>query len=110
MSASSPASTPANPPPGPRMVKCAKLQRELPGLKFKPYNNALGQRIYESVSEQAWKMWTDYAKILLNEYRLNLATPEAQKFLFEQCENFFFGPGAALPKEYAPPPASPEKK
>ncbi len=90
------------PPPGARMVKCAKLGKEAPGLTFKPFQNELGQRIYDNVSAQAWKLWTDFAKILLNEYRLNLAMPEAQKFLMEQCENFFFGPGAQLPPEWTP--------
>ena len=95
--------TPAPAPTsGERMVLCAKLGKELPGLKYKPYNNALGQRIYDSVSEQAWKQWVETAKMLLNEYRLNLATPNAQSFLFEQCEKFFFGPGAAPPPEFKP--------
>jgi Fe-S cluster biosynthesis and repair protein YggX len=87
---------------GGRTVRCVKLGKDLPGLTFKPYKNALGERIYENVSAQAWKLWTDHAKILLNEYRLNLAMPEATKFLMEQCENFFFGPGAQVPKEWAP--------
>src|SRR5262249_55586070 len=38
-----------------RMVKCAKLGETLPGLPYKPFNDALGQRIYESVSAEAWK-------------------------------------------------------
>jgi Fe-S cluster biosynthesis and repair protein YggX len=92
----------AAPKPGTRMVKCAKLSKELPALAFKPFNDALGQRIHDTISQQGWKMWLEYAKILLNEYRLNLAAPEAQKFLKEQCEQFFFGEGAALPPEYVP--------
>lgn len=90
------------PPPGTRMVKCAKFGKELPGLTWKPYNNELGQKIYDSISEQAWQMWTEQAKMILNEYRLNLASPQAQKFLFEQAEAFFFGPGAQLPAEFVP--------
>lgn len=87
---------------GQRMVKCAKLQRELPALTFKPFRSELGEKIYNQVSQQGWKMWTEHAKMLLNEYRLNLASPEASKFLMEQCEQFFFGEGAALPPEYIP--------
>jgi Fe-S cluster biosynthesis and repair protein YggX len=94
--------TGSTPPAGPRMVRCRKLGKELPGLTFKPYNNALGQRIYDEISEQAWKMWVDMAKMLLNEYRLNLAMESSQKFLFEQAEKFFFGEGAAPPPEYRP--------
>jgi Fe-S cluster biosynthesis and repair protein YggX len=103
MSCCGPEKAPEPPPkPGARMVKCVKLQRELPALTFKPYPGQLGERIYNEVSVQAWKMWTDTAKMILNEYRLNLASPEAQKFLFEQADKFFFGPGAALPPEFVP--------
>ena len=105
MSCSTNDQPPAPPPPQPgvRMVKCAKLQRELAALTWKPYQNALGQRIYDEISLEAWKMWTETAKMILNEYKLNLSTPEAQKLLFEQAESFFFGPGAALPAGYVPP-------
>ena len=54
-----------------RMVKCAKLQ-ELPGLPYKPFNDALGQRIYDTVSAQAWSEWIEHSKKIVNEYRLDL--------------------------------------
>ena len=34
----------------------------------------LGQRIYENVSKEAWKMWLEQMKMIMNEYRLNLGT------------------------------------
>ncbi|MBI4875941.1 MAG: Fe(2+)-trafficking protein, partial [Acidobacteria bacterium] len=37
------------------------------------------------------------------ESRLTLGTPEAQNFLRQQMEQYFFGEGAALPPEYVPP-------
>jgi len=36
--------------------------------------------------------------MLLNEYRLQPWTPQAQQFLVEQMEQFFFGEGSALPR------------
>jgi len=87
----------------PRMVKCAKLGRELPGLNEPPFDTPLGQRIYESISAEAWRQWSEHSKMLLNEYRLQPWKPEAQQFLVEQMEAFLFGPGSALPKEYVPP-------
>jgi Fe-S cluster biosynthesis and repair protein YggX len=39
----------------------------------------------------------------MNEYRLNLSSPDAQKFLMDQMEQYFFGEGAALPAGYVPP-------
>ncbi len=87
-----------------RTVFCAKFQREMPGLSEVPFEgHPLGQKIYESVSQEAWKMWVEHMKMLMNEYRLNLGTPEAQEFLIKQMDEYFFGEGAALPPGYVPP-------
>lgn len=88
-----------------RMVQCVKIGEELPGLDFVPFPNDLGQRIYDNVSQQAWRMWLDHSVMLINEYRLNLATKEAQQFYDEQLEAFFFGEGSQLPPGYVPPKA-----
>jgi Fe-S cluster biosynthesis and repair protein YggX len=85
-----------------RMVMCVKLQKELPGLSEPPFDNPLGQRIYESVSQEAWKMWVERMKMIMNEYRLNLGTKEAQEFMMQQMEEYFFGEGAATPPGYVP--------
>lgn len=90
--------------PGPRMVFCVKFQREMPGLEEVPFEgHPLGQRIYDNVSREAWKIWVERMKMIVNEYRLNLGTPEAQEFLLRQMEEFFFGEGAAFPPDYRPP-------
>ena len=44
-------------------------------------------------------------KMLMNEYRLNLGTSEAQEFLLKQMDEYFFGEGAALPPDFVPPRA-----
>jgi Fe-S cluster biosynthesis and repair protein YggX len=85
-----------------RMVKCVKFQREMPGLATPPIKSELGQRIYENVSQEAWNLWKEHMKMLVNEYRLNLASPESQEILLKQMEDYFFGPGAALPPGYLP--------
>jgi Fe-S cluster biosynthesis and repair protein YggX len=85
-----------------RMVKCAKFQKEMPGLDSPPWPGELGQRIYENVSAQAWKMWEDRMKMILNEYRLMPWQKEAQELIARHMEDFFFGEGAALPPGYVP--------
>src|SRR6266568_9104865 len=85
-----------------RMVKCVKFGKELPGLEEPPWEGELGKRIYENVSQEAWKLWFEHLKMIINEYRLNPATPEAQKLIAGQMEQFFFGEGAALPPGYVP--------
>jgi Fe-S cluster biosynthesis and repair protein YggX len=85
-----------------RKVMCVKLQKELPGLSEPPFENPLGQRIYETVSKEAWQMWVERMKMIMNEYRLNLGTKEAQEFLMQQMEEYFFGEGAAAPPGFVP--------
>jgi Fe-S cluster biosynthesis and repair protein YggX len=83
---------------------CVKFQRELAGLEEVPFEgHPLGQRIYENVSREAWKLWLEHMKIIMNEYRLNLADPKAQEFLLGQMEQYFFGEGSAFPPDYVPP-------
>jgi Fe-S cluster biosynthesis and repair protein YggX len=97
---------PTPPPPAGnksgRIVHCVKMQRDLPGLDAPPWPGELGQRIYENVSAQAWKMWEDRMKMILNEYRLMPWQKEAQELVAKHMEEFFFGEGAALPPGYVP--------
>ncbi|HNY42656.1 MAG TPA: oxidative damage protection protein [Bryobacteraceae bacterium] len=86
-----------------RMVHCVKLGKEMEGLSETPFDNhPLGQRIYENVSKQAWGMWVEHMKMIMNEYRLNLGTREAQEFLLKQMEQYFFGEGLNVPPGFVP--------
>jgi Fe-S cluster biosynthesis and repair protein YggX len=91
-------------------VNCVKLGRELPGLNRPPFGGALGQRIYENISQQAWALWQDQSTLLINHYGLNLRDPAAQKFLMEQIEQFFFGEGSQLPEDWTPETQSAPRK
>lgn len=86
-----------------RMVQCAKLGKELPAVTYKPFDNPLGQRIYDEISQEAWNMWIEHSKMIVNEYRLDLTSKKAHDVLLEQCETFLFGEGAAPPPEYQAP-------
>src|SRR6202050_3158312 len=86
-----------------RMVKCVKLGRDLPGLDRVPWKGEIGQRVYDNVSKDAWKMWVDHSKMLLNEMRLNPMDPNSQKIMEEQMQEFFFGQGSKLPEGYVAP-------
>ena len=67
-----------------------------------PWPGELGQRVFENVSAQAWKLWEDRQKMILNEYRLMPWQKEAQELMARHMEDFFFGEGAALPPGYVP--------
>src|SRR5215469_15870095 len=77
--------------PGTRMVKCVKFGKELPGLDRIPWQGELGKRVYENVSKDAWKLWIEYSKMVMNEYRLNPLDPNSQKIMGEQMEQFSLG-------------------
>ena len=85
------------------MVFCVRNKKEMEGLDEPPFDSEFGQKIYKNVSKAAWDEWLGRQKMLLNEYRLQPWLPQAQQFLVEQMEEFFFGSGSALPADYVPP-------
>ena len=85
-----------------RTVTCVKFGKEMPGLDALPWPGELGQRVFENVSAEAWKLWEERQKMILNEYRLMPWQKEAQELIATQMEDFFFGAGAALPPGYVP--------
>jgi Fe-S cluster biosynthesis and repair protein YggX len=89
-------------PSAPRTVFCVKLQRELPALDAPPWPGQLGRRIYEQVSREAWEIWEERMKMILNEYRLLPFQKEAQQLIAKQMEEFFFGEGSGAPPGYVP--------
>ena len=89
--------------PNARKVMCVKFQTEMPGLDEPPFDSPLGQRIYENVSAEAWKLWGEYCKMVLNEYRLNPANRQDQELILKHMEEYFFGEGSAFPPGYVPP-------
>ncbi|HXZ11393.1 MAG TPA: oxidative damage protection protein [Candidatus Sulfotelmatobacter sp.] len=98
-----PAASPQPAAAGGRMVFCVKFGKEMPGLERIPWKGEIGKRVYENVSKDAWKMWLEHSKMIMNEYRLNPLDPNSQKIMEEQMEAFFFGEGARLPEGYVPP-------
>ena len=89
-------------PDAARTVKCVKFQKDLPGLAKAPWPGELGERVFEQVSKDAWKLWEERMKMILNEYRLMPWQKEAQEIIAKQMEDFFFGDSAALPPDYVP--------
>lgn len=86
-----------------RMVNCIKLGREAEGMARPPYPGALGQRIFENVSKEAWDQWVRLQTMIINENRLNLADAQHRKYLAEQVHKHFFGEGADQVSGFVPP-------
>ena len=86
-----------------RLVYCAKLGKEAEGLDQAPYPGELGQRIYESISREAWQQWLRHQTMLINENRLSVIDPKHRAFLEEQMQKFLFENSAQVPEGYVPP-------
>ena len=79
-----------------------KFGKQMPGLDRIPWKGDLGKRVFENVSKEAWALWIEHSKMVMNEYRLNPVDANSQKIMGEQMEQFFFGEGAKLPEGYVP--------
>jgi len=85
------------------IVFCVRNKKEMEGLEEPPFDSEFGQKIFKNVSKVAWAEWVERQKMLLNEYRLQPWTPQAQEFLVAQMEEFFFADGHGMPAEFVPP-------
>ena len=88
-----------------RTVFCSRLQREADGMDFVPWPGALGKRVFESVSKQAWSEWLAHQTMLVNENRLSPLDPSTRAFLEKEMEKFLFAGAAEKPAGYVPPTA-----
>lgn len=84
------------------MVQCVKLGREAEGLEKPPFKGELGQRVYENISKDAWRMWLEHSKMLINEYRLDLTSEQGQRIWMDELQKYFFGEGSAAPPDFVP--------
>lgn len=81
-------------------VNCIKLGREAEGLDRPPFKGELGQRVYDSVSKEAWRAWLEHSKMLINEYRLDLVSEQGQRIWMTELEKYFWGEGSAKPPDF----------
>ena len=86
-----------------RMVNCARLNKELPGLEAAPFPGPRGQEIFETVSQQAWQEWQTLQTMLINEKHLSLVDAEARKYLQGEMDKYFSGDDYDKAEGYVPP-------
>lgn len=64
-------------------ILCARCGRVNPKLPAPPFSHPQGRFIYERICSPCWKEWIGMGTKVINELRLPLADPQAQK-LFDQ--------------------------
>ena len=60
--------------------RCGRVNRRLPAP---PFSNAQGKEIYEKICADCWREWIGMGTKVINELRLPLSDPQAQK-IFDQ--------------------------
>ncbi|MCC6663929.1 MAG: oxidative damage protection protein [Polyangiaceae bacterium] len=85
-----------------RTVQCVKLGREAEGLEKAPFKGELGEKVFQTVSKDAWRMWLEHSKMIINEFRLDLTSEQGQRVWMSELERFFYGDGSELPPEFKP--------
>lgn len=93
-----------------RIVHCAKLGQDLPAIDENSADGrmamkycqmvggpALRDRVRDHISADAWKQWIDYQVMVVNEYRLDPMSEQANAVLKTHMESFFFGQAADIP-------------
>ena len=71
-------------------IKCKHCGQKRPGLGFAPFPNELGQRIATEICQPCWSAWLQKQTQIINHYGLDLTSPDAQNFLFDNIKGFLF--------------------
>lgn len=73
-----------------RTVQCEYLKKEADGLDFQLYPGELGERIFNSISKEAWGLWQQKQTMLINEHKLNMMDAEHRELLEKNMKDFLF--------------------
>lgn len=69
-------------------VRCRRCGRVGARLAEAPFPGETGKRIVETTCQACWREWVAVSIKVINEYRLNLMLPEAQKVYDEHMKEF----------------------
>jgi Fe-S cluster biosynthesis and repair protein YggX len=84
------------------MIFCTKLKKEGEAIDFQPFPDALGKKIIENISKEAWGMWIKHQTMLINEKSLCLSDKKARIYLKNEMEKYLFGGNYEKVKGYIP--------
>jgi Fe-S cluster biosynthesis and repair protein YggX len=65
--------------------RCGKVAKKLPSP---PFSNAQGKEIYEKICAACWREWIGMGTKVINELRLPLSDPQAQKIFDQHMREF----------------------
>jgi len=65
--------------------RCGRVNRKMPS---QPFSNEQGKLIYEKICADCWREWIGMGTKVINELRLPLADPKAQKIFDQHMREF----------------------
>jgi Fe-S cluster biosynthesis and repair protein YggX len=75
-----------------KKITCARCGQHRPQMGFKPFQNELGQQLFDTICTVCWAEWLKTQQQLINHYALNLLDPKSKQFLVEQLRAFLLAP------------------
>jgi Fe-S cluster biosynthesis and repair protein YggX len=73
---------------GEGQVLCVRCRQVNPKLPRPPFRNELGQSIHQQVCQPCWREWIGMGTKVINELRLPLSDPAAQKVYDQHMKEF----------------------
>ena len=86
-----------------RTVFCTKYKADMEAMDRPPYPGAKGQKIFETLSKQAWADWLTHQTMLINEKQLNMMDKDSRKYLNSQRDLFLAGEETDRAEGYVSP-------
>jgi Fe-S cluster biosynthesis and repair protein YggX len=78
----------ASRPVGTDEVFCHRCNRIGPKLASPPFSNAQGREIHEKICQPCWREWIAMGTKVINELRLSMVDPEAQRIFDQHMREF----------------------
>ena len=86
------------------MVVCARYKQEMEGLDEPPFDSRFwAKNLRSGLQEGMVASGSNARRCCSTNTACSPGRGKHQEFLVEQMQEYFFGEGSALPKEYVPP-------
>ena len=67
---------------------CSRCGKPNPRLEEAPFPTELGARIHQTICQSCWREWFAMSVKVINEYRLNLLSPQGAQIYDQHLKEF----------------------
>ena len=86
-----------------KQIDCPIVGGLADGLEKPPFDNELGQRIFENISAQGFYQGLSHIAMVINENGLSTADDSAKDFIYQHMLGYFFKEGPFADNGFVPP-------